>query len=206
MPTTGRLLLPYPGSTDSADVPRDVQALADRVEALTAWIRQADFAPNIGAFFPGDLKFTAAALPASGWLVCDGTSYLRTAYPELFAAMGGAASVWGLPDGTHFRVPNLAGRSPMGAGLSTAIGAAVKNVGDLVGEERHVLVAGELPSHTHPFSDTAPYNYFAPVAAGGQSNYGGTQSINSNTLPNSPNGSSHNTLGPVAVVNVFVKT
>jgi hypothetical protein len=168
MPTTGRLLLPYPGSTDSADVPRDVQALADRVEALTAWIRQADFAPNIGAFFPGDLKFSAAALPASGWLACDGTSYLRTAYPDLFAA--------------------------------------VKNVGDLVGEERHVLVAGELPSHTHPFSDTAPYNYFAPVAAGGQSNYGGTQSINSNTLPNSPNGSSHNTLGPVAVVNVFVKT
>lgn len=37
--STPRLLLPYPVGADSADVPRDVKALADRVEALQEWIR-----------------------------------------------------------------------------------------------------------------------------------------------------------------------
>jgi hypothetical protein len=39
---TGRLALPYPVSGDAADVPKDVKALADRVDLLTSWIRQAD--------------------------------------------------------------------------------------------------------------------------------------------------------------------
>lgn len=39
---TGRLALPYPVAGDAADVPKDVKALADRVEALTTWIRNAD--------------------------------------------------------------------------------------------------------------------------------------------------------------------
>ena len=41
-----------------------------------------------------------------GWLLCDGTVYGITAYPELFAVIG---STWGSPDPDHFRVPDLRG-------------------------------------------------------------------------------------------------
>lgn len=43
----------------------------------------------------------------SGWLVCDGASYLRGSYTALFAAIG---SAYGTVDGTHFNVPDLRGR------------------------------------------------------------------------------------------------
>jgi microcystin-dependent protein len=39
--------------------------------------------------------------------MCDGTSYLRTAYPALFTAIGTA---YGTVDGTHFNVPDLRGQ------------------------------------------------------------------------------------------------
>jgi microcystin-dependent protein len=41
-----------------------------------------------------------------GWLLCNGTIYEITAYPELFATIG---YNWGSPDADHFRVPDLRG-------------------------------------------------------------------------------------------------
>jgi hypothetical protein len=46
MPTTPRLLLPYPTADDTADVPRDILALATRLEAMTGWLRNVDFVDN----------------------------------------------------------------------------------------------------------------------------------------------------------------
>jgi microcystin-dependent protein len=49
----------------------------------------------------------ATATPPSGYLVCDGTPKSRTAYADLFAAIG---TVWGAGDGsTTFNVPDLRG-------------------------------------------------------------------------------------------------
>jgi len=45
---------------------------------------------------------------APGYLRWDGAAYARTAYPELFAAMGGTSSPWGVPDADSFNVPNFA--------------------------------------------------------------------------------------------------
>jgi microcystin-dependent protein len=56
--------------------------------------------------FAGD----AAAVP-SGWLVCDGSSQLRSAYAALFAVIG---VIYGSVDGTHFNLPNLVARFPRG--------------------------------------------------------------------------------------------
>jgi microcystin-dependent protein len=208
--TTGRLLLPYPESTDSADVPRDIKALADRVEALTAWIRQADFAANAGVHWPGDLKLSAVAAVAvvagAPWLPCDGTSYLRADYQNLFDALGGAASPWGLPDGTHFNVPNFKGRVPMGVGLAIANGATAHALGQLIGEETHKLLPNELAIHTHTYdkvtvngsgSGQSGSNLF--VMTGSSTNP--TASVQ-NTTTETP----HNTLQPSAVVTVLIKT
>jgi microcystin-dependent protein len=207
--TTGRLQLPYPESTDSADVPRDVKALADRVEALTAWIRQADLGPDVvGMLFPGDLKFTAiAAAPPAGWLLCDGASYLRVGtYQALFDALGGAASPWGLPDGTHFRVPDFRGRAPMGAGQSALPGAAVRNRGDLAGEEQHKLLPAELAAHTHTYDKLA-------VSGSGTGQSGsnlfvmtGSSTTPTASVQNVTSELPHNNVGPSTVVAVWIKT
>lgn len=66
--------------------------------------------------------FGGAAAP-SGWLLCDGTSYLRTAFPTLFTAIGTA---YGAMDGTHFNVPDLRWQFLRGAG--TAVGGNVFSV------------------------------------------------------------------------------
>lgn len=90
----------------------------------------------------GDVKMTAAVVPPPGWLACDGTSYLRLDYPELFAALGGTSSPWGLPDGTHFNVPDYRGRVPIGAGAGP--GLTSRALGNKVGSE-----PSNMPSHDH---------------------------------------------------------
>src|SRR5688572_9140774 len=47
----------------------------------------------------------------SGWLVCDGASVSRSAYPQLFAAIG---TTWGSASAATFNVPDLRGRTVVG--------------------------------------------------------------------------------------------
>ncbi|OHD53941.1 MAG: hypothetical protein A2Y33_12280 [Spirochaetes bacterium GWF1_51_8] len=51
------------------------------------------------------IPYGGASAPA-GFLLCDGASYLRSAYPGLFAVIG---TSFGAADGTHFNVPDLRG-------------------------------------------------------------------------------------------------
>ncbi|MDX2137938.1 MAG: tail fiber protein [Chloroflexota bacterium] len=79
-------------------------------------------------------------------LPATGGSYLRTDYPALYAALDTAFVI----DADNFRVPDLRGRSPIGAGTGTNLSArAVNEVG---GAETHLLTANEMPAHVH---DTA---------------------------------------------------
>jgi len=110
-------------------------------------------------FQPGDVKPSASVLAQSGWLLCDGLPYLRADYPALFAALGGAASTWGLPDGTHFNVPNLKGKVIVGV---DATQTEFDVLGDTGGSKTstaphtHSLSAHThtLGSHTHTYSHT----------------------------------------------------
>lgn len=66
-----------------------------------------DGATNLFRFRASEIgridDFGSTTVPA-GYLECDGTSYLRTQYPDLFGVIG---TTWGSVDGTHFTVPNL---------------------------------------------------------------------------------------------------
>lgn len=108
-----------------------------------------------GTLEPGDLIWSASAGTRSGALLCDGTSYLRTTWPALFNALGGTSSPWGLPDGTHFNVPDLRGRVPVGVG--TGAGLTARALAATGGEESHLLSAAEsgVPAHTHPSGGAA---------------------------------------------------
>lgn len=101
----------------------------------------------IQTVFPAGIMMPwAGDASPTGWLLCNGASYLRADYAALFAALGGAGSPYGLPDGTHFNVPDLRDRVPVGASGTIARGAAG-------GAKTHTLTGAELPGHTHPVND-----------------------------------------------------
>jgi len=95
---------------------------------------------NIGAViaYAGDLPVDPAIL------ACDGTSYLRADYPDLFASIG---TTWGSDDSTHFNVPDFRTRALVMSGVTSA--GSVWNLGDYIGEEKHTLDGSEVPSHSH---------------------------------------------------------
>lgn len=106
-----------------------------------------------GTFMPGDLIYTVVASRA-GALLCDGSSYLRTTYPALFNALGGAASPYGFADGTHFNVPDLRGRTIIGVG--TGAGLTARALAAQGGEETHLTTSAEsgTVAHQHPSGAT----------------------------------------------------
>jgi microcystin-dependent protein len=100
------------------------------------------------------LDFCGASAPA-GFLFCQGQAVPRTTYAALYAALGGASSPWGQGDGsTTFNIPDLRGRVSVGAGQGTYSGATNQVLAATGGEEKHVLTAAELVSHTHGVAHT----------------------------------------------------
>jgi len=87
------------------------------------------------------LAFGGASAP-TGFLMCDGTSYLRSSYAALFAIIGVA---FGSADGTHFNVPDLRQRFPIGKAAS-GTGSTLGGVG---GGIDHVH-SGAAHTHTGP--------------------------------------------------------
>jgi len=97
----------------------------------------------------------AGATPPAGYLLADGTAVSRTTYAALFAVIG---TTYGAGDGSStFNLPNLQGRTPMGAGTGAQNGTSgsgaitggtaltSRSRGQFGGDER-------LQSHTHDFS------------------------------------------------------
>lgn len=97
------------------------------------------FTPMIGQIVEG----AWASLPPN-MLECDGTTYLKSDYPDLYAVLGSAFIV----DSTHFQVPDLRGKVGIGVSGSFALG-------DTGGEETHTLTTAESPSHSHIASGTS---------------------------------------------------
>jgi microcystin-dependent protein len=176
---------------------------------------------------PGDLLFSAGVNAPSGYLACDGASYLRASFAALFAELGGASSTWGLPDGTHFNVPDFRGRSPMGDGNGTGTNRVF---GTYVGEDLHTLSVGEMPvhnhggvtgndspDHTHQANGALTSGHGSTVVGAGATvafyddvgsglTTTGASVRHTHSVSNQGGGTGHNTVHPCAVVHVFIKT
>ena len=85
------------------------------------------------------IDFAGPAVPAH-FLACNGASLLRADYPQLFSAIG---TTWGAVDANHFNLPLLSDHVTSGSGGT--FGA----VGTKVGAANAVLVAANVPAHTH---------------------------------------------------------
>lgn len=86
----------------------------------------------------------------TGWMLCDGNAVSRTGHSLLFAAIG---TSFGVGDGsTTFNLPDLRGRTPIGAG--TGAGLSARSVGQSMGEENHQLSIAEMAAHAHSYYAT----------------------------------------------------
>ena len=136
----------------------DVNVLATQLAAAEATISTLQSTPTA---VPGEMRMFAGQSAPTEWLMCDGAAVSRTTYSALFAVIG---ITYGAGDGsTTFNVPDLRGRSPLGAGLSTASGVQ-RSVGETGGADSHVMQSSELPSHSHSFSQS-----LSTSSAGGHS-------------------------------------
>jgi len=95
------------------------------------------------------VAFAASTSPSENWLLCNGDSYLRDEYPDLFNVIG---TVFGAVDITHFNVPDMRGRVIMGTGPGFAFSADG-------GEQNATITIDSMPSHDHAID-----HYFTALA------------------------------------------
>jgi microcystin-dependent protein len=182
--------------------------------------------------FAGEIRQTGTPTAPEGWLLCDGSPVLRTDYTPLFNALGGTSSPYGLPDGTHFNLPDFRGRTGVGAGQArdaagTAIPLSVaRTIGTKWGVDAVVLSNGQMPVHNHGGGTgvvdlSHNHNYDRPAAGGaigadpGWVQYVGAgfvtgpsnqNMVHSHTINNDGGGAQVNIPQPSVGVNYVIKT
>jgi microcystin-dependent protein len=128
---TPKLGLPYPTSDESVDVPRDMKALADKLDA--------------GAIAPvGCIMMWPTPTPPQGWAICDGGTVPAANNPQLAALLG--------QTGGNVTLPDMRGRVPVGAGTAQGDTTAVaKTLSVPGGSEKVKLLAAQsgMPLHAH---------------------------------------------------------
>jgi len=152
---------------------------------------------NEGFMFPGMMVPSGRITPPDNWLLCDGTAYLIVQYPALYNAIGDAFGDDG--EGT-FRVPDLRGRVPVGAGAGA--GLTDRPLASTGGEETHILSEAEMPSHRHKVDKLA-----GPDTGGtldGVANLWRTIDAGDLNTSYAGSGTAHNNMQPFAALNWFI--
>lgn len=171
--------------------PRSTTSQADELGAILASLKSRVQAVELLAHTPcggggggstptGLVSPYAGVAAPTGWLLCDGTAYDQTLYPDLFAAIGSSynnASGQASPPAGFFRVPDLRSRVPMGAG--TGIGLSNRALASSSGVETRTIASTNLPTHQHTIDHDHPNTTSGTVSAD-HSHSGGTGGINAN--------------------------
>lgn len=150
----------------------------------------------------GTVELWPNATPKSGFLLCDGSLYAPSAYPELAAFLG---SVFGGDGISTFGVPDFRGRSPVGVGTGTAVDATAWVLAAKRGAETHSLTPDQNGSHAHvtPFgtaSDGGDYN-----SSGSNTNRVNKVSSSKLSTETSGTGAAHNNLQPSLGINFIIR-
>ena len=146
----------------------------------------------IGAILP----FSSDTIP-NGWLLCDGSSFSTTSYPELFDVIG---ITYGYDDDRNPKLPDLRGRVAVGKKDATsADDTEFSSLGKTGGEKTHTLTVSEMPKHSHNFQfDQTEGSNVTAVKTGVNNAYA---KATSETGGNQP----HNNLQPYIVTNYIIK-
>ena len=140
----------------------------------------------------------------SGWSLCNGAQLSKTEYADLFVALGGEQSPWGVQT-TTFSLPNIPiYGSPVQSNPTNELTNGSNRLGFTGGEERHTLNINEMPYHSHPVS----IELFAEVGATNRvANAGNTAegTTYSGYTGYAGGGQSHNNMQPFAAMYWIIK-
>lgn len=151
-------------------------------------------------FGSGDIVSTAAATARTGWLLCQGQSLLRSEYPRLFAAIG---VVYGAADSTHFNLPDLRGRMPVGRDSGQT---EFDSLGEKGGAKTHTLTINEIPAHWHYVAGSGSAAFGTAGSGGYVYPYTSNPALaNSGASSSQGGGAAHNNLQPYIVLNYIIK-
>lgn len=95
--------------------------------------------------FIGQIMHTGFSFAPAGWASCNGQIVAISQNSALFALLG---TTFGGNGVSTFALPNAAGRSFLGLGLSTASGQTY-NPGEVGGAENQTLTTANMPQHNH---------------------------------------------------------
>jgi microcystin-dependent protein len=173
----------------------------------------------------GTIVTCGTAAAATGYLLCDGASYLRTDYAALFSAIG---TTFGSADGTHFNVPDLRGRVPAGKDnmggsaasrlTSTTMTPDGNTLGATGGAQTVTLDTTMIPAHSHGVTDPGhvhkQWSVTGQTETGGVSNLvslptGGPDTGSATTgisINNTGGGLGHLNVQPAMIFNFAIKT
>lgn len=147
----------------------------------------------IGAILP----FSGDIIP-NGWLLCDGSSFSVTSYPELFDVIG---ITYGYDDDRNPKLPDLRGRVAVGKKDATsADDTEFSSLGKTGGEKTHTLTIDEMPSHKHGFQ--ANNDFHAQSGTDAWIFKGGR---NDGFILETGGSQPHNNLQPYIVTNYIIK-
>jgi microcystin-dependent protein len=182
--------------TDLSDVPSSYAGAGGKAVAVKSdesGLEFVSFPAGAGAPTGSIFQWPTTSAP-SGYVICDGTSYLRSGtMAALFAVIG---TTFGSADGTHFNVPDIRGRVPVGKNSAT-----FSTIGNTGGEETHLLTVAEIPDHHHTLYNGTGSGSAKPT----NSRNANSGSANFVTDESNAGGGSHNNLQPYIVLNYIIK-
>ncbi|MDD2800286.1 MAG: tail fiber protein [Methylobacter sp.] len=125
--------------------------------------------------YVGQITIFAGQYAPVGYVFCNGQALNISEYEALFALIG---TTYGGDGSTTFKVPDMRGRVPVGAGIASGGGTVNWAVGLSTGTETVALTEAQMPAHNHPIqatsqqaNSTAPQNNTLAADASGTDDF-----------------------------------
>jgi microcystin-dependent protein len=152
------------------------------------------------------LTYAGTSAP-TGYLLCQGQTLNTSTNPEYSALYNVIATAYGGTGPTNFKLPDIQGRSVLGAG--TGAGLSPRVLAATGGAETHTLSTNEMPSHDHRTAWTS--DNLGGAGSYLTVGYGGGTAASTYAYGTRPNteatggGTAHNNMQPYLVLNYIIK-